>query len=142
MWADVERLGLRMVAEVERHQCGARLTSQQESDGGRARRVALQSFSDGAAQCSSAILFQQLRQLSCLGAGRFALREGQVQQRLALRHGLLQTASGCGVERLPLDLEYRILMAVIEHELLSSISTYLPSDLDRPIHYAHAAIGS
>src|SRR5450432_3944234 len=49
--ADVERLGLRMVAKVERNQCGARLASKQESDGGRARRVALQSFYDGAAQC-------------------------------------------------------------------------------------------
>src|SRR5258708_39815122 len=127
MRADIERLGLRMVAEVERHQCGARLTSQQESDGGRARRVALQSFSDGAAQCSSAILFQQLRQLSCLGAGRFALREGQVQQRLALRHGLLQTSSGCGVERLPLDLEDGILMDGSEAELVAIIAAYFPS---------------
>ena len=46
-------------AKIERNQCGARLASQQESDRGSARRVALQSFSDGAAQCSGAILVQQ-----------------------------------------------------------------------------------
>ena len=38
------------------------------------------SASNSAAQCGSAVLFQQPHQLSCLSAGRFALREGQVQQ--------------------------------------------------------------
>ena len=42
--ADVERLGLRMMAEIEGYQSGARLTAQQESDGGGARRVAFQRF--------------------------------------------------------------------------------------------------
>ena len=70
------------------------------------------------------------------------MREGQVQQRLAFRHGLLQTAGGRGVERLPLDLEHRFLMDGIEHELVAIIGACMAGDLDGAIENAHAGIGS
>ena len=60
MRAHVERLGLRMVAEIEGQRCRARLAAQQEGDRRSARRVALECFGDGAAQGGGAVLFQQL----------------------------------------------------------------------------------
>src|SRR5271166_3013218 len=114
MRADVERLRLWMAAEIDGQQCGARLTAKQEGDGRSAWRVALERFRDGAAQRGGSVLVEQLHQVRGLMACRFALREGQIQKRFALRRGLFQAASGCGVERFAFDLEHRILMRGIK----------------------------
>ena len=82
-----------------------------------------------------------LMQLSRLAAGRLALREGQVQKRFALRHGLLQAAGGCGVEGFALELEHRFLMSGIEHQLVAIIGARMAGDLERAIENAHGGIG-
>ena len=97
------------------------MLAQQESDRRGTRRIAFQRFADGSAQCGGAILIQQFEQLRGLAAGRFSLREGQIQKCFTLRHGLLQSASGCGVECFALDLEHRLLMRGIQHQLVAII---------------------
>src|ERR1700683_233598 len=142
MRADVERLGLRMAAEIDGGQWGARLAAKQEGDGRSAGRVALERFGDGAAERGGSILIQQLHQVRSLMPGRFPLRERLIQKRFAFGHGLLQPASGRGVERFALALEDRLLMRWIEHGLVSVITADMTSDLDRAIQNAHAGRGS
>ena len=141
MRANVERLGLRMAAEIHGQQRGSRLTAKQEGDRRSAWRVALERFSDGAAKRGGSVLVQQLHQVRRLIPRRFTLREGQIQKRFAFRHGLLQAASGRGVERFAFDLEHRVLMCGIEHGLVAIIAANMTSDLDRTIQNAHAGIG-
>ena len=70
MRADIERLSLRMVAEIEAQRCRAGLAAQQESYRRRTWRVALQCFGDSSAQCGGAIQLQQSQELGDLGAAR------------------------------------------------------------------------
>lgn len=129
MRADIERLRLRMVAEVEREWCRAGLTAKQEGDRGAARRVAFERFDDGAPQSGGTMLLEQFQQLSGLTAGRFALREGEVKQRFAFWYGLFQPAARRGVEGLALDLENRLLMRGMEHLLVAIIGARVAGDL-------------
>src|ERR1700681_846951 len=128
MRADVERLCLWMAAEIHGQQCGPRLAAKQEGDGRSAWRVALERLGDGAAQRGGTILIQQLPQLCRMTPRRFALCEGQIQKRFAFRHGLFQSASGCGVERFALDLEHGVLMRGIKHESVAIITANMTSD--------------
>ncbi len=123
MRADIERLGLRMAAEIEDQRRGAGLTAKQECDGSGARRVALESFHNGATQSGGSILFQQPHQMRGLIASRFALGKGEIEQRFALGNGLLQTAARRGVECLALDLQDGFPMSGIEHELVAIVGT-------------------
>ena len=81
MRTDIERLGLRMAAEIDGQQWGARLAAKQEGDGRSAGRVALERFGDGAAERGGSILVQQLHQVRGLMPGRFPAPD-QVLQRL------------------------------------------------------------
>jgi len=78
MGADIERLSLRVMAEIEAKRCRARLPAQQESNRRRARRVALQRFGDGAAQGGRRHTAPGVSSAGPLGAGRFAMRESQI----------------------------------------------------------------
>src|SRR5439155_1183895 len=142
MRADVEGLRLWMAAEIDGQQWGARLAAKQEGDGRSAWRFAFERFGDGAAERGGSILVQQLHQVRGLMSGRFPERERLVQKCFAFRHGLLQPASGRGVERFALALEDRLLMRRIEHGLVAVITADMTSDLDRSIQNAHAGIGS
>src|SRR5713226_70430 len=141
MRTNIERLGLRMAAEIEGKRRRARLTAKQECDGSGARSVALESFHDGTAQSGGAILLQQLQQMRGLIASRFALGKGEIEKRFALGDGLLQTTARRGVECLALDLEDRFLMSGIEHELVAIVGAYMASDLDGTVENTHAGIG-
>ena len=105
MRADIERLGLRMVAEIERQRCGARLAAQQESDGGGARRVALQRFDDGAAQCGGAILLQQFQSVE-----RSELPADSPCAKARSRSVLL---SGTACSRRPAGVEWKALRLIL-----------------------------
>ena len=115
MGPDIDRLSLRMAAEIEGGLGGARPTAEQERHRRCARRASFESFGDGSAQSGGTVLFQQLQQLRCLRAGRFALCEGQVEKRPAFRRHLLQTSAGRRVEGLAFGFEYGVLMGGIEH---------------------------
>src|ERR1039457_1608687 len=131
-----------MSAQIEGERRRAGLPPKQKSDRRRAWRAALQCFQDGATQCSGAVLFHQLHQLGCLRAGRFALREGQIEKCLALRYGDLQAPTGRGVECLALDFEHRFLMSRIENQLVAVIGAHMASYLDSAIENAHTVSGS
>ena len=73
-----------MAAEIDGQRRRTRLTAEQKCDRSGTRRVALESFHDGAAQSRGAILLQQLQQMRGLIAGRFALSEGEIEERFAL----------------------------------------------------------
>jgi hypothetical protein len=59
MRPNVDRLRLRIVAEIQGHPSRTWLASKQERDRASAGRVALQSFDNGAAQSRGTILVQQ-----------------------------------------------------------------------------------
>src|SRR5450631_1326076 len=142
MRTDIERLGLWMAAEIEGNRCGARLTAEQECDGGSAWRVALQCFDDGASHSGNAVLLQQLHQLRRLSAGRFSMSEGLVEKLLALGHGLLQMAQRHEVDGLALELEHCFLMNRIEYKLVPVIGARMLGNLERAVENAHSGIGS
>src|SRR6266403_1452912 len=141
MRADIKRLGLRMVAEIEGKRRRTRLTAKQECDRSRARSIALQRFHDGTAQSDCSIPLQQLQEMRGLIAGRFALSKGEIDKCFALGNSLLQTAARRGVECLALDLENGFLMRGIEHQLVAVIGTYMAGDLDGTIENTQAGIG-
>jgi hypothetical protein len=69
MRSNFDRLGFRVVTEIEGQARRARLTLQQECDRGGAGRLALQCFDDGSPQGRRTILIQQFEKLHGLPAG-------------------------------------------------------------------------
>jgi hypothetical protein len=59
MWPNIDRLGLRIVAQIQGHPSRTRLASKQERDRASAGRIVLQRFDNGAAQSRGAIFVQQ-----------------------------------------------------------------------------------
>src|SRR5205807_9619322 len=89
--ADIQRLSLRMTAEIQRRQgYGAMVPTQQEGDRGGTRRIPFESFPNGAAQSSHAVQIQQAEQLCGLPGGRFSFGEGPLQQGFAYRNSQRQ----------------------------------------------------
>src|SRR5580704_14760884 len=119
MRSNIHRLRLRMVAEIHCDAWSPAPAAQQEGDRGGAWGIALQGFCDRTAHRCGSKLIQQFEKLRRLTASRFPLSEGQVEQRFALWHGLLQTSAGGGVEGLAFGLQHGVAMVGIEHLLLT-----------------------
>lgn len=77
-----------------------------------------------------------------LTAGRFSLRERQVQQRFTFRSGLRQPPPGRGMEGFAFDRQHRILMGWVKHLLMAIESAPMTGDLGGAIEDSNQRIGS
>jgi hypothetical protein len=88
------------------------------------------------------MLIKQFQQLSRLAAGRFALRESQINERSALWHGLFESACWCRVKSPAFELEQCVLMRGIQNHLPAIPAAPVVCDLDSTIENANGRIGS
>src|SRR5690242_13221537 len=119
MRSNIHGLRLRMVAEIDRHPSWPILAAKQESDRRGTRRAVRQGFYDGASYRRGSKLIQQVEKLGGLSAGRLALSKGQIEQHLALRYHLLQTATRRRVKGSAFGFQHGVPMVGIEHLLLT-----------------------